>query len=255
MSIWIRLYPMYVKRYLKDSFTIGYSILFPIIMIGLLGWIRKGSFSNGLSSFQFYTITMLPFIICCELITAAFQGQEEGRLKVAERFLISPITTKTLIIAKWCAGVTSLSICHGFVYLVAKIFFHVSYEGKGLYLYLVSIVLTAFIYALGLLMGLGMKNFIVFKNLVNLPIFVFAILGGCFFPIGSFNEMVAGMIKLSPLTWINRAAFLSLYDNNNELLIIISIILLVGITVILSQAIKRFKKEGFLNGELPSFNK
>jgi ABC-2 type transport system permease protein len=246
---------MYVKRCLKDSFTIGYSIIFPLIMIGLLGWIRNGSFSNGLTSFQYYTITMLPFIICCEIITAAYQGQEEGRLKVGERFLIAPITTKTLIMSKWCAGVTALSICHGFVYIVVKLVFRVSYEGKGLFIYLISIGLTALIYALGLLIGLGMKNFIMITNLLNIPIFIFAILGGCFFPFGSSDSLVAVLIKLSPLTWINRATFLAMYDRQGELMILLSGVLSLGVVIILIQAVKRFKKVGFLNGESLSITK
>jgi ABC-2 type transport system permease protein len=246
---------MYVKRCLKDSFTIGYSVIFPLIMIGLLGWIRNGSFSNGLTSFQYYTVTMLPFIICCEIITAVYQGQEEGRLKLGERFLIAPITTKTLILSKWCAGVTALSLCHGFVYIVVKLVFHVSYEGQGIIIYLMSIGLTAIVYAFGLMLGLGMKNFMMIKNLLNIPVFVFAFLGGCFFPFGSSHFLVAWLIKLSPLTWINRATFLCMFDGQAELMLLLFSVLSLGVVVILIQAIKRFKKEGFLNGDSLSFTK
>lgn len=255
MKNFVQLYSMYVQRCIKDSFTIGYSVVFPLLMIGLLGWIRKGSFSNGVTSFQYYSVTMIPFVICCELITAAYQGQEEGRLKVAQRFLIAPISVKSLIFSKWCAGVTALSICHGFVYLTVKLVFQVSFGGKGLVIYLVSIELTAFIYALGLWLGLGMKNFLLIKNLVNLPIIVFAVLGGCFYPFGSLHSFVAGLIQLSPLTWINRASFLSMFDKENELIIRVLSILFIGVLAVLYQAMMRFKKEGFLYGESFNYNK
>lgn len=249
MSNMIRLYAMYVRRCLKDSFTIGYSVIFPLIMIGLLGFIRRGSFSSGFTSFQYYTLTMLPFCICCELITAAYQGQEEGRLKVAERFLIAPISTWCIIVAKWSAGVTALSICHGVVYLLSKLIFHVSYGGKGGIIYFLSIEVTALIYGFGLMLGLGMKNFVKFKSLVNLPILAFAVLGGSFYPFGSFDPFVVSLIKLSPLTWINRAMFLSMYDDDFGLLLYVILITCIGGIGILYLAIRSFKKEGYLYGE------
>ncbi len=255
MRIWLKLYLFYLRRTLKDFFTLGYSMIFPIIMIVLIGWLRKGSYSQDTSSFAYYTIVLVPFCICFELTTAAYLGQEEARKKVAERFLISPISTRMLIITKWSAGVTAMSVCHGFVYLFAKLILRVSYHGYGALLFLMSITFTGIIYGLGLWLGLGMKNFIVLKNLVNIPVLVFGVLGGCFYPFGSSYVLLNTFIHLSPLTWINRATFLAIYDSNPyllRLLICLFLFLNVGALVM---AIHKFKKEAFCNGDMFSYEK
>ncbi len=255
MNIWMRLFRFYLKRTLKDYFTIGYSLIFPLVMIGLIGWLRKGSYGQDTSSFAYYTVALVPFCICFELATAAYLGQEEARKKVAERFLISPISTRMLLIVKWSAGVTAMSVCHGFVYLIAKLVLGVSYHGYGVLVFLMSISFTALIYGIGLWLGLGMKNFIVLKNLINIPIFLFGVLGGCFYPFGSLNVLINALIKLSPITFINRAAFLAIYDSDAHLLGIMTLLFIILSIGAITMAIHRFKREAFCNGDMFSYEK
>jgi ABC-2 type transport system permease protein len=109
--------------------------------------------------------------------------------------------------------------------------------------------------ALGLFIGFGMKNFIIIKNLMNLPIILTAILAGVFYPIGTLKEELGFAIKMSPLSWINRSLFLYIYDNSSSLLwriTLICVLVGIGFTVL---AIKLFKKEEYIHGDLPGYDK
>ncbi|MDD5936146.1 MAG: ABC transporter permease [Clostridiales bacterium] len=255
MLVFMRLYAFYLKRTVKDSFTIGYSVVFPIVMILLMGWLRKGSYGQELSSFSYYTIVLVPFCISFEVTTAAYLGQEEVRKHAAERFLTTPVSTRKLLLAKFFAGVSAMSICHGFVYLFASLVLRVSFHGHGMAMYLMSIAWTGVIYALGLWLGLGMKNFIVVKNLINLPIMLFAVLGGCFYPFGSTDPLIQKVIQASPLTWINRSQFLAMYDSKSQLLFMMTIIFVLLCIGIMTLAVIKFRKEAFCNGDMFSYEK
>lgn len=250
MKIGLKLFCFYFKRTLKDSFTIGYSIFFPIIIILLLGFLRKNNYGGEISSFQYYAIVLLPFCILCEIITGVYLGQEEARNKVAERFLVAPVSERVIVGAKLLAGTSALSVCHGLVMLFLTLILPVQYGRFGFLIFIQYSVLTLLSFALGLWIGLGMKYFIVIKNYMNIPIFLFAIMGGCFYPIGTLNKYFDIVLKLSPLTWINRASFLSIYDNNLSVLIIVLFFLLVIALICSMGAMITFQREDFLHGDL-----
>lgn len=255
MKMWSYLFWFYFKRTIKDGFTIGYSIIFPLVMITLLGFLLKNSYGAMITGFQYYAIVLLPFCILCEIITAAYLGQEEARKKVAERFLVAPVSEKMIVGTKLLAGTCALSVCHGIVMIIATLVWQVDYGTYGFLIFIQYTVLTSLSFAIGLWMGLGMKNFIVIKNFMNLPIFLFAIMGGCFYPIGSLNKLFDSMLKLSPLTWINRGSFLSIYDGDSfVLVVVIGCLAVVGILCGIGAMIT-FKKEDFLYGDLLNSHK
>ena len=98
-----------------------------------------------------------------------------------------------------------------------------------------------------------MKDFLKLKNILNIPILIFAVLGGCFYPLGTWNKLFLVVLNLSPLRWINRCQFLLIYDNNRSLLYILSLIMIIVASVIMLLTILCFKKEEYGNGELPGY--
>ena len=118
------------------------------------------------------------------------------------------------------------------------------------YLFMMVSFVTA---ALGTLIGLGMKNFLVVKNIINFPICLFGIMGGAFFPLGTLHPIEAAVMNLSPLRWINKSIFLMLYDRQNSLIAqICTILLIVGMLCSLFVSVV-FKKEEYCNGSLSGY--
>ena len=242
-----------MKRRVKDGFLIGYNVIFPIVLILLLGYLLSGGYGAKMSGYHYYTFVMLPFCIAMAIITAAYAGKDEAYKKTAPRLLIAPIQTKHIVVSKLLSCSLIVSVCNLVVLLFAIIVFRLPVGQNFLIIFLLLMAETFCVCAIGLLVGLGMKNFIVIKNLLNIPICVAGVLAGCFFPFGSMNKVLDFFIRLSPLTWINRGIFLSVYDKDIRLAVQMTIILFVFGSIITIAAILKFRKEEFIHGDIPGY--
>lgn len=243
------------RRRLKDSFLIGYNIIFPIIMIGLIGYLSSENYGNTFTGYHYYSIVMLPFCIAMVVITAAFAAKEEAYKKTAVRFLFAPISMTHIVLSKLLSITIVVCICNLLVLAFAWLVFGLPIVAQIFPLIIILASETFAVSAIGLFIGFGMRNFIIIKNLLNIPIIIAAILGGVFFPIGTFNHGWQLIIKLSPLTWINRGEFLCIYDNNNILLWKIAMITTAVGIIFTILAVILFKKEEFIHGNLPGYDK
>lgn len=248
-----RLFLFDFKRRMKSGFTLGYNIIFPIVMIWILGLLLSGNYTKKISGYEYYTLVMIPFCCTMAMITAAYAGKEESYAKTAYRYITAPISGYQIFGAKLLSCTIIFSICNLLVLLVGRLLWKIYLGGSILKLVALFTAEAFCVCAAGLYIGLGMKNFITLKNFLNLPIALFAILGGTFFPIGSLHPVLQILIKVSPLTWINRSIFLSIYDGKDVTLLITTIILSVAGILLTIVGMKSFKKEEFLNGDLPGY--
>jgi ABC-2 type transport system permease protein len=244
-----------IRRRSRDSFLIGYNIIFPIIMVALLGYLSSKSYGSGFTGYQYYSIVMLPFCISMAVITAAYAGKEDAYKRTAVRFLYAPVSGAHIILTKLISCTIVLSACNLLVLLFSMLVFRLPIADNIILLTLLLTSEAFAVCALGLLIGLGMKNFIFIKNIINIPICVAAVLGGAFFPMGSFNPVWKTVIRISPLTWINRSIFLYIYDSNSELLAKTGLLLILTGIIFTILAIRLFRKEEFIHGDLPGFEK
>ncbi len=244
-----------IKRRMTDGFAVGYNIVFPVIMILLLGTLCKGLYKGEVTSYQYYSLVMIPFCILMGIVTVAYAGKDDAYAKVAQRVLISPITKEAIVMSKVISCTIVFSICSLLVYAITSLFFHV-HNGKSIVaIGILLISVSFFISAIGTVIGLGMKNFLSIKNIMTIPICLFAILGGTFFPMGSFQTDIQMFINISPITWINRSLFLSIFDQNQSLVSLISVILIMAGMVCVFIAVKTFRKEEYMYGDLPNYKK
>ena len=102
---------------------------------------------------------------------------------------------------------------------------------------------------------MGMKDFMKVKNVLNIPILIFAILGGCFYQFGTLNKLLGFVMDLSPLRWINKGLFLLIYDDNCMLLYRLCLLMIIAGGIFMLLAITFFKREEYGNGELPGYEK
>ena len=239
----------------RDGFAIGYNAIFPQVMIFLLGLLCKGLFQGEITGYQYYGVVMVPFCTAMSLVTAAYAGKDDAYAKTADRIMIAPVSIFTIVISKIFAEIVIFESCTIGVLILVDIL-----SGLEFFPYFLEFVVlyTSFsfmIAALGTYIGLGMKDFMKIKNLINIPISIFAILGGCFYRFGTLNQGFQFLINLSPLSWINRSIFLMIYDQKSQLLWLNSgLMILIGF-IFTVLAIVLFKKEEFGNGELPGYEK
>ena len=252
MTAFVALLKMNLKRRLCDGFAIGYNLIFPLLMIGLLGVLCRKFSYGGITSYQYYTVVMIPFCIVMAVVTAAYAGKDDAYAKTAQRVLMTPVSVKDIVLVKVISCTLAVFLCSIVVYAVSSTLVGLAVTSIGA-VGLLFLTLSFAVAALGTLIGLGMKNFLVLKNVINIPIALFAILGGTFFRIGTFHKVGDCVLSLSPLRWINRSLFMLLYDGNSMLLWKTSVVLIVFGVVCTLFGIAAFQKGEYMNGDLPSY--
>jgi ABC-2 type transport system permease protein len=244
-----------LRRRSKDGFFIGYNIIFPMILTVILGYLTSESYGNGFTGYQYYSIVTLPFCIALSIITAAYAAKEEAYKKTAVRFLFTPISRVSLILSRLLYCTIILSCCNLVVLLFSKLVLKLPIGDDFLQILLLLLTLSFAVCGVGLFIGYGIKNFIMVKNIINIPVMAAGILAGSFYPFGTLSPTLETAISLSPLTWINRSIFCCIYDGNTGLLwITIPVCLFVGF-VCTVMAVLLFKKEEYIHGVLPGYEK
>lgn len=243
-----------MRHRLRDGFAVGYNIFFPILMIGILGVLSMHFPHGSISSYAYYTVVTIPFCIVMAIITAAYACKDDAYADTAERVLLSPVSVSVIVAVKVLSCTLTIFVCSILTYTGAAIITGIGVQGiwKIALLFLSLCYATA---AAGTWIGLGMKNFMTIKNVMNVPISVFAICGGVFFPLGTFHKVGEIILCSSPFTWINRSIFLLLYDKQQDLLMCVSVICVCLGMICSIGAIKTFQKGEYCNGSLPGYEK
>ncbi|MEG0693053.1 MAG: ABC transporter permease [Oscillospiraceae bacterium] len=239
------LFKLGIKRRSKDFFIIFYSVVFPIVIIALLGYLTSKSYGLDFTSYEYYSIVMIPFCLLMGITSVAYAAVDEKRVKTSYRYMIAPISKSSLIISKFLSCVIVLTVCSMIVLLISRLMFHLPVNENAIYLIILLLCESIAISGLGLFFGLASKKFATIQNFLNLPIMIFGFLGGAFFPVSSLNPILSIIVNLSPLTWINRGIMYCLYVSDATILLYTSAILFIIGILFTMLTIKYFKKEAF----------
>lgn len=235
-----------LKRRTKDFFVVFYNIVFPTVIIMLLGYLTSKSYGESFTSYHYYTITIIPFCALMGISTVSYAAQDEKLLRTSYRYIAAPISKRQIVLSKFLSCSIVLSVCNIVTLLIAKLLFQLDFHGNVLLVFLMLVCETVTVTGIGLFLGLACKNLDTLRNFLNIPIVIFGFLGGAFFPVSSFNPVLGTIIKLSPLTWLNRGIISYVYDNQAQMIGIISAGLLVFGLAMTGLTIKFFKKEAFI---------
>ncbi|MGH4123522.1 MAG: ABC transporter permease [Clostridium sp.] len=237
-----------IKKRIKDSFLIGYGIIYPLILIGLFGYIASNYYSGeqGITSFYYYTIVSIPFCTFLGAVSLIYIAKEECLAKCGKRFIIAPIGNGAIVLSKIIPSTIAMTIFNIIIMIICRFIFKVDFKGNFIELILLLMVIAFMSCSIGTFIGICTKDFMAVKNFVSMPILIMAALGGSFFPIGSLGNVVNIISYISPLTWINRGVFNMMNDNSMTLYFIAMLLSLITGLIFTISSIKGFKKEAFL---------
>lgn len=241
MQSFLSLLIFYTKRRMKDFFVIGYNIIYPVLMILILGYLSQNYFKgdSDFTSYKYYSIVVIPFCILCGLLNTAFIAREEKTYKTAYRFLTAPIGKKAIVIGKIISSTIILCICTLVTLLILKITMDINlFNIKNILLYFSEVFMIA---SMGVYLGIAFKKFNTLKAILNLPLTIFALLGGVFVPVG----FMGGIIDISPLTWFNKAILDNLFGDSTNIMWCLLIVSVISIMFMLL-SVKNFSKEVLL---------
>ncbi|MCB2361455.1 ABC transporter permease [Clostridium estertheticum] len=242
------LFNMGMKRRLKDSFLIGYGTIFPLFLIAILGYMASNYYSgkNGITSYYYYSMVIIPFCTFLSSVTLVYITREESMHKCGERFIIAPISKTAIVLSKIIPSTIAMMFYNLILMLICKYIFSVNYNNNFLQIFILFSILGLMSCAIGTFIGVSTKDFMQVKNFISTPILIMALLGGTFFPIGSLGKVIEIISYISPLTWINKGIFLMNNDHSTKMYFIATgVILALGI-IFTFGSIKKFRKESFL---------
>ena len=245
-----------LKRRLKDGFAVGYNMIFPLFTIWLMGLLFKEIYQKEIiTSYQYYGVVTVPFCILLSVITAAYAGKDDAYANTADRILVAPVSDAAIVCSKIFSEVIVFAGCSFVVLILSFLFWNVCSIhdiGEILICYLAVSFVTA---CLGTFIGLGMKDFMKLKNILNIPILIFAIMGGCFYSFGTYNKLLLFLLDLSPLRWVNKGLFMMIYDDNYALLHVFNLVMVVVGFIFMLLSMIFFRREEYGNGKLPDYEK
>ena len=248
MDGFINLMAYGLNRRIKDFFVIVYCIASPLILIFLLGYLATNYFKGdgAITSNHYYTLVLLPFYLLTSIITVAYVAKDESLRKTAYRFIVAPIAPAAIVISKIFSCTIVIWLCSVLNLIITRLLLGVNFGNSTPIILVLFFVETFMASAIGIYLGICINNFETIKGILNIPLSIFGLLGGTFFPVGSLGPTFEKVTYVSPFSWINKGLIAAVYDNNSKILIY-SIIVSFVIGIIFSiLSVKLFKKEAFL---------
>ena len=192
-----------------------YNAAFPLCLILILGFLSGGSYGKTVSSYDYYSITMLVYAILNTALSSSNSFMEERIKNANMRVLSAPIRTSYIYLSKILATSVFTFLCHLIVILFMYFLFNVNLGGKYIgYVLIIFFVFEFFASALGVLFCCIFKSENTANQILSLCITLFAILGGVFFRIGGEGSVMDIISYISPVKWIMQALFCIIYDSH-----------------------------------------
>ncbi|UQS81808.1 ABC transporter permease [Bombilactobacillus folatiphilus] len=205
-----------LRTLLKNKPIMSYLIVYPPLLIILMGFVCSGMFSGDiLTSYDYYGVTMIIYLSLATTIILP-EMLFGSHVKLAnQRIIYTPIARSKVYLAKLLVAI-SLSYLILAIYLIL---FNatglVNFGGKQIsYVLLLDLVLVTFSITLGGAFCVLIKSEDLATKLLNILINVFAVLSGLFFPMTIFGKKAAQISNLSPVSKVTNSFFGVIYDHN-----------------------------------------
>lgn len=208
------------RRDLKNLFTnpalIMYNTVFPLLMAAVLGYLTKDGYGGmGVTSYDFYGVTLLLFSASSVAMTSANSFMEQ-RIKASNlRVLFAPVAPSSVYISKITATFVFTTACFAAVAGALRLGFNVELGG-GRFPYVVAILLllSLFSSALGVMFCCLLRSEEMANKVLSPVIQIMALAGGLFFPVDGLSPAVERLSWFSPVKWVAEAAFRIIYDHD-----------------------------------------
>ena len=83
MNTFFPLLKLGIRRRSRDFFIIFYTVVFPIVIIALLGYLTSTSYGTEFTSYEYYSIVIIPFCLLMGVTSVVYAAADEKRMKTA----------------------------------------------------------------------------------------------------------------------------------------------------------------------------
>ncbi|MBK1812781.1 ABC transporter permease [Clostridium sp. YIM B02505] len=190
--------------------------IFPLILIGVIGFITKGGYGSlSINSYDYYGVTLMIFTAIMLAMTATNTFMEEKVKKGNTRIIYAPVSKTEIYLSKLIATYIVGTVCYSFIILLAQYILNMNFGGENvLYVVLLINVLSLFGCCLGTMFCSIFKKEQLANSIMQIPILIFVFLGGSFFPVENLGKLITKISVISPIRWITECVFKIIYDND-----------------------------------------
>lgn len=190
--------------------------IFPIILILVLSYMGSGIYSGGeVSSYDYYGITIMIFMVLNVSMTASNSFMERSILKSNLRILYSPLPASFIYVSKIAATFIFTSMGLLFISAWLGLVFGVNLGGSNaVYVLLILIIFNLFSSAFGVMFCCIFKSEETTNKLLSLINNICALIGGLFFQWDGLGKTAEAISNLSPVKWVADGIFQIIYDHD-----------------------------------------
>lgn len=233
---------------LRNPMLVIFNTIFPLALIGVMGFVTNGGFGAGnVSSYDYYGVTMMILTGIFIAFTATNTFMEENVKKGNTRIIYAPVPKIEIYMSKLIATYILGTISYSLIILIEQYIFHINFGGKNiLYIILLINLFSLFGCAFGMMFCCIFKSEQAANSVMQIAILFFIFFGDVFFPAVSLGKIVEKISCVSPVKWVTECAFQIIYDNNFKLYIpsITFILLASAVCIAVCQII--FKPEEYV---------
>lgn len=204
-----------LANFIKSPVLLQFSTVFPILLTLIMGFLCQGGYGNEVTSYDYYGITMLLFVVMGVSVSAA-NGFMEKSIKASNlRVIYSPIKVSYIYLSKIVATFLYTSVCFIAVIGICRLFMGVNYGGGNFgYVLLLVLLLDLLSAALGVMFCCIFKSEEVSSMLLSMANNILAILGGLFFQIEGLGKAASAVSDISPVKWVLAGIMKIIYDGD-----------------------------------------
>lgn len=237
-----------LRNLLTNPTALLFCTVYPVFLVILFGFLFSDLYkSGGVTSYDFYGVTMLFYLSTQAATITPITFMEERTKKTNIRIAYAPISRVSIYISKLIT--TFLFIESAFLLQISflNITGLVNYGGDnfGIIVLLLTILL-AFSVSLGGAVCSIIKSEDLSNKILGIIINTLAIFSGVFFPIAKLGQLAESISNLSPVKNIITTAFQIIYDNSFVTLANTLIITLISTIILIYIIHKKYKIENYI---------
>lgn len=234
-----------LKNLIKNPMWIFYGLIFPLLMIGVIGFLVKDNYGNGFKSYDYYSYTLMIYSILSSAMIASNSFLEERIKKANMRIIYAPGSDKYIYLSKIIATFIFSVVCHLIDMFILYLVFDI-YISSVPELIILFILLELFSVSLGILCCCIFKEEQLTNQILSFIINIFGILGGLFFPLDGLGKAMRYISYISPAKWLSDLIFTIMYDNNFSEFYISTLVLSFLVVLVFVGCSKKFDREAFV---------
>lgn len=204
------------KNILSSPSIMTFCIVYPTALVLLFGFLFSDMYqSNIVSSYDFYGITMIFYLILQSATITPTVFMEARTKKGNLRIAYSPITRVQIYTSKILTVLAVLTVS----FLIHTVFLGmtgiVNFGGANMPAVMgLLFLILVFMVSLGGAVSTIVKNEDLSNKIIGIAVNCFAIISGIFFPVEMLGEFAGNVAKVTPVKMTLNKIFEIVYDNS-----------------------------------------